>query len=284
MVDSVKAFFSYGLVLYFLMLFGCAPVDHWAVFDEPFKRQTLEEKGNPVNPPDYIQSPQIQTPLMEIFKSTGPVDLTIEQAAVLTLKNNPDLAVQQLNPAIAGTFAQIERGVYDPEVFAELTYSEEQASETSRATGEEFGVQGTDVESIAGIRQKLPSGTTLEATVEHERNMSDRAPDQQTARIGIGITQSLLRGFGPAVNLVSVRQAEMDFGASIFELRGFSEALLADSETAYWQYVLAKQEIAIYENSLSVVKQQRDEIEQKIEVGLIPKTEAAAARAPGGYP
>jgi outer membrane protein TolC len=112
-----------------------------------------------------------------------------------------------------------------------------------------------------------------------ERNLSDRAPDQQTARVGLSVTQSLLRGFGPAVNLVSVRQAELDAAASIYELRGFTETLLADSEAAYWNFVLAEQEIAIFERSLLVVKQQRDEIEQKIDVGVLPKTEAAAARA-----
>jgi outer membrane protein TolC len=95
----------------------------------------------------------------------------------------------------------------------------------------------------------------------------------------LSVTQALLRGFGPAVNLVSVRQAELDTVASLYELRGFSEALLADTEIAYWNYVLAGLEIEIFERSLAVARQQRDEVELRIEVGILPEVEAAAARA-----
>ena len=153
--------------------------------------------------------------------------LSVEQAAMLALQNNRALRVHRINPAIAGTFEKIERGAYDPEVFAEMEFFEEKASETSRATGEQFGVQGTDVEIIAGVRQELPFGTTVEAAIEHDRSDSDRAPDQQTARVGLSITQSLLRGFGPAVNLAGVRQAQMDAAASLYEFRGFTETLIA---------------------------------------------------------
>jgi len=276
--DAFRIFFPYILILWVPFFAGCATPDHWDVFETRPENQ-MPEEDIAVNTPEIIQYPQVAESLPDIAESSGPVDLTIEQAVMLTLRNNRDLAVREVNPAIAGTFARIERGEYDPEVFAQMEYFEEKATETSRATGEQFGVQGEDVEAVAGIRQKLPTGTDIEVALEHDRSRSDRAPDQQTARVGLSVTQSLLRGFGPAVNLVSVRQAELDVLASIYELRGFTEALLADTEIAYWQYVLTEQEIAIFEESLSVVEQERDEIEQKIDVGLLPKTEAAAARA-----
>jgi outer membrane protein TolC len=197
---------------------------------------------------------------------------------MLALGSNRDLRVNELNPVIAGTFEQLERGTYDPELFAEAEYTEERASETSRATGETFGVEGAETRLLAGVRQTLPTGTALEARAEHSRSTSNRAPDQQVARLGLTVTQSLLQGFGPAVNLASVRQAELGTAASVYELRGFTEAMLADVEVAYWNYVLAVQEIEIFERSLAVARQQLDEIVQQIEVGLLPEIEAAAAR------
>ena len=276
------------LGLSLLLIFGCVSVDCWSVFDKtatlpPFgneRADTAESSSGFLGDiPEHVKTPVMEKPLPDVSKEAGRLDLTIEQAAMMTLQNNRDLKVNQLNPAIAGTFEQIERGDFDPEWFVEMTYFNEKATETSRATGEQFGVKGTDIDSVAGIRQTLPTGTTVETTISHEGNKSDRAPDQQAARVGLTITQSLLRGFGPAVNLAGVRQARLGVNASIYELRAYIEALLADSETAYWQYVLAEREIAIFESSLAVVKQQRDEIEQKIDVGLLPETEAAAARA-----
>ncbi len=276
------------LCLVFSVIAGCATPDRWDCFD-PRPGQDREasreaDGGEPLLeitfdlPADA--DADAKTSVADAISVTGhQMDLSVEQAAFFALQHNRDLQVRRINPAISGTFEKIERGVYDPEVFAELDFFDEKATETSRATGEQFGVEGTDVEMIAGVRQQLPTGTTLEAAVSHDRSISDRAPDQQTARIGLSITQSLLKGFGPAVNLAGVRQGALDFAASLYELRGFTETLLADTETAYWQYVLARQEIAIFERSLAVVKQQRDEIEHKIEVGLVPEIEAAAARA-----
>lgn len=207
------------------------------------------------------------------------LELSIEEVAVLVLQNNRDLRVQRLNPIIAGTFEQLERAFFDPEAFVEMEYFEERSTETARSTGTQFEVKGKESFAAAGLRTVLPTGTTIEGAVEQSRSISNRAPEQQVARLGLTVTQALLRGFGPAVNLVNVRQAQLGTVASRYELRAFTEALLAEAEAAYWNFVLAKEEIAIFESSLAVARRQRDETELLIEVGLLPEVEVAAARA-----
>ena len=209
---------------------------------------------------------------------SGETELSVEQAVISALRNNRDLQVRQLTPAITGLFEQVERGVFDPELFAEAEYLRERTEETSRTSGQQFSVEAEDVSGRIGVRQFLPGGTRLEASLSQERGLSNREPEQQTARLGLSLTQSLLRGFGSAVNLATVRQAELETLASVDELRGYTEALLADAETAYWDYVLATEEIAIFEESLEVARQQRKEVELRIEVGVLPEIEAAAAR------
>jgi outer membrane protein TolC len=259
---------------------GCVSPDRWTSFDNLYPPETPEEKDYPapIEIPEVVQPQLIEEPAAT-FPAEGPIDLSIEQATMLVLKNNRDLHVRQLTPVIAGTFEQIERGVYDLEVFAELEYGKERANETSRSTGTQFSVDGNDTSAVAGIRQEFPTGTTIEAEIEQNRSISNRSPEQQEARLGLSITQSLLQGFGPAVNLASVRQTELGTVASIYELRGFTEAMLAETEIAYWNFVLAKKEIEIFEQSLAVAGQQRDEVELRIEVGILPEIEAAAARA-----
>ncbi|MFP4226170.1 MAG: TolC family protein [Desulfobacterales bacterium] len=267
--------FSLGMAL----IGGCTPVDRWGVFTPDYKKAVKQTKQPGTENPDRYQPRMKEAIAIDAPEPNQPLALSIEDAIVRALENNRDLRIQQLNPVITGTFERIERGIYDPEIFAEFEYTEETATQTSRATGEEFSVDATNARTAAGLQQALPSGTTLEATVEQARDQSNRAPNQRTARVGLSITQSLLRGFGPAVNLVSIRQAELDTLASTYELRGFTESLVADTETAYWNYVLAHEEISIYESSLAVARKQRDEIEEQITVGLLPETEAAAARA-----
>lgn len=265
-------------VLATLLLSGCTHLEQHALFQRDVHSELRPEDDHLIDLPADVQ-PRLTAESPLPVAAAGPLDLSVEQVTMLVLQNNRELQTQQLNPVIAGTFEQIERGVYDPELFADLEYSEERATETARSTGTQFSVEGSDVAAVAGVRQQLPTGTTVAATIEQDRSISNRAPEQQSARIGVSITQALLRGRRPVANLVRVRQAELETLASRYELRGFTEALLANAEIAYWHYVLAKQAIAIYDSSLAVAQQQRDEIEQRIQVGMLPRTEAAAARA-----
>jgi outer membrane protein len=257
---------------------GCAQPDRWDVFEERLDRRLEEEASRPVEPVEAPEASLAEEPPF-VLPEEGPLELSVEQAVMLALRNNRDLRVRQLGQVVAGTFEQIERGVFDPEVFLDVDYSGEKSTETARSTGTQFSVEGNDFSAVAGVRQELPSGATVEATVEERRSDSNRTPEQYSARLGLSVTQSLLRGLGPAVNLASVRQAELEAKASAHELRGFTEALVADSETAYWNYVLAEKEIEIFERSLEVAKRQLDEVELRIDVGILPEIEAAAARA-----
>jgi outer membrane protein TolC len=209
----------------------------------------------------------------------GILPLSLEQAVLISLQANRELQVERYGPLIAGTFEEIERGIYDPELFSALDYSEESASETSRSTGERFSVEGENLSGELGIRQRLTTGTDLEAALGFARSTSDRTPKQQEVRIGLSVTQSLLQGLGPAVNLLDIRQAELSSRASLYELRGFVEAMVAEIETAYWRYVLAGEGIKIYEHSLAIARRQLNEVENRIEVGMLPRNAAAAARA-----
>jgi outer membrane protein TolC len=205
--------------------------------------------------------------------------LSIEDAVLHALEYNRDLRVQRLGPVLAGAFACIERGVFDPEAFAELAHAHERATEVARSTGGQFDVQADETTAAVGVRKRLASGTEVELGITGERNTSNRTPEQQQARLGLTVTQSLLRGRGCAVNLVAVRQAELAARASRYELRAYTETLLAETMIAYWNHVLAQEEIAVFERSLAYARQQLRDVRDSIELGDSPESEAAVPRA-----
>ena len=267
------------LSLLALPLFFTGCVDHWGMFEaddlgdvprEPMMR--AQDPVGPVQPPPSFSEAAVQT---------GPerYELSVEDAVFMALRHNRNLRVQELQPVIADAFVLTERGIYDPELFVNYQYGEESVAETDRGTGSAFSVDGLDYAAEAGIRQRLPTGTDVELSVQQDRSVSSRTPEEQEARVGLSITQSLLQGFGPAVNMASVRSAELARDASYYELAAFTESLMAEVETTYWQYVLAREQIAIFERSLAVAEQQRNEIETQIEIGTLPQINAAAIRA-----
>jgi len=262
------------------LIVGCQPVDRWTVF-EP--ESDAKSTATP-NPPELAERlARDEEPLSSSSPVTiageGPIELTVEDATLWAIQNNRDLQVQRLNPAITATFEDIERGVYDPELFAGAEFFEEEGVEISRATEENFAAIRNDELYDAGIRQQLPTGTDLELSTSLSRSTSNRAPEQQVLRGGLTVTQALLRGFGPAVNLASVRQAELETDASFYQLQGFVEALVAETETTYWQYALATERIRIFEQSLELARRQRRETAQRIEIGVLAQTQSASAEA-----
>jgi outer membrane protein len=277
-MSAVRRCQSALAVLALLGMVGCASNSaDWFHPDWDSEYRRADEPQ--VDPESIIEAEFEAPPTLPDVDIEGPIELSVEQAVFLALQRNRELRVAQLTPVITGAFEQVERGAFDPEVFADVEFGREESLESARSTGEQFSVEGNSAEFNAGVRQELPTGTDVEIGVTQDRTISNRSPEQQTARVGLTVTQSLLRGFGPAVNLAAVRQAELETEASRYELRGFLEALLAETEIAYWEHLLAQRTIEIVERSLAVAEQQAEQIMQRIDVGVVPETEAAAARS-----
>ena len=206
--------------------------------------------------------------------------ISVEDAVLMALENNDDLSIRRLEPAIAGTFEQIERARFDPVLGAEITTSLERTERFPDELQESISDRREGLTSSLGYAQTFPSGTDVEIGFSHQFTDSDRvATPQHRVRAGITLTQALLRGRGRAANLVDLQQARLDIEASEYEFRAFAETLIAEVETTYWDYVLARRELEIFESSLDLARRQRDATRERIELGQTAGVEITAAEA-----
>lgn len=218
----------------------------------------------------------------EAAPPTGPLEMGIQKAILMALENNQGLKVERLSPAIRYTFEGEERAAFDPVVGWDLSTSRER---TRSRGGSGSGLDSSTSERTsaeAWLQQYLPTGTTLNVTGSATLTGSGHSlySDKfETSRVGLSVTQALLRGYGLDVNLASLRQARLDTLLSHYELRAFVESLLADVEETYWDYALAERQIEIYTQSLRLAEQQLSETEERIGVGKLAETELAAAQA-----
>ncbi len=210
----------------------------------------------------------------------GPLNLTVENTILLALENNREFRVQRLNPPIRRTFEEQERAAFDPVVGA--------TASKRRADAERLARAGTETETYLLERASgelslsafLPSGTAVALETDAESTESSLYSDSfASTRVGLTVTQAILRGFGTGVNLASLRQARLDTLASQYELRGFAESLIAQVETAYWDYALAQRQIEIFTQSLKLAEDQLTQTSERIEIGKLAETELAAAQA-----
>ncbi len=210
----------------------------------------------------------------------GGLRLSVEDAVLMALENNTDLAIRRLEPAIAGTFEEIERARFDPVLDAEISRTLERTERFPDELDSPISDRREGLTGSIGYSQTFPGGTDIEVGLSHQFTDSDRvANPQHRVRAGVTLTQALLRGRGRAANLADLRQARLDVKASEYEFRAFAETLTAEVESTYWDYVLASSELEIFESSLDLARRQRDATRERIELGQTAGVEITAAEA-----
>lgn len=206
----------------------------------------------------------------------SPLALTVQEAVFLALGQNQALRVERLRPSITRTLEEQQRAAFDPIVSAGVSGASERAP---LSTDGDARTSTGDYNAFAAIDEFLPSGTRINARLGSDLLTNDPGNDQYVTRLGLTVNQALLRGAGLDVNLVAVRQARLDTLASEYELRAFAQQLVAQTETAYWNYALAQRTIEIVTGAMAVAEEQVRETQERVNAGAIAKTELAAASA-----
>lgn len=207
----------------------------------------------------------------------GPIRVTIQDAILLALGHNRSLKIEKLNPAITRTVEDEKRAAFDPILTGE--YSRYRKKNESPVQGSQKNLEN-EVNAELGVSEYLPTGTEVGITMSTNQTWSDLYSDDLfESRVGLSITQALLRGAGINYNLAALRQARIDTKASQYELRGFAESLIAQVETTYWDYALTRRQIDIFLESLKLAEQQKNETEEMVRIGSLAESELAAAEA-----
>jgi len=224
-------------------------------------------------------------------ESSGPVELTVAQAVLTAIENNRQLVVERLEPQIARTAVQFEQGIFDPKLTGSIGYLRDLGMGLS-SRGREYDFTKNSPVGDIGIEQFLPTGTEVELGVRTSvvdasgLGTSQFFPNQPgllkqlvETRAGLTVTQALLRGAGTAVNLARIREARLDTLASDYELRGFSEAVVARVEQAYWDMVLAARKVEILEQAVAMAEDQLKQFKERVGAGTVAGMNLAAMDA-----
>jgi len=210
----------------------------------------------------------------------GPLTIGIHEAILLAMENNQSLIVERMNPEIQKTFEQEELAIFDPIIRPEVSSRRSVGDRLSRAG---FSTESQTVDTITGsisLEKLFPTGTALDLEAGTNYTDSSLYSDTFTAnRIGFSVTQALLRGMDVRANMARVNQARLDALISEYELRGFTEIVLEQVESKFWDYALAQRQIDIYTDSLDLAEKQMAEAEERIKIGDLAETELAAAQA-----
>ncbi len=266
-----------SLVVYSLLLFlaSCALIEKRIdmMVNQPAESNAADEpmRENPPHP---------KAEAITSSTNSKPLKLTVDEAILLCLENNRALRVQRAEPAIQQTFEEQESAVFDPKVGAEISMGRDKGERLARSGSETEDFTQDRAEGIISLEQYFPVGATVALEASTELDDSSLYDNRfYGSRLGMTVTQALLSGYGVDVNLAQLRQARIETRMSEYELRGFTQSLVAEVESAYWDYAVAGRQIEIVRESLKVVRQQLEETQELISVGRLAQSELAAVRA-----
>ncbi len=265
-----------NLLLHALLIMVCFAVASCASNQAGIPKDYIGPQQAPAKQEDKLPHKDTgeETPMLE---AQGPLEITVQAAILLALENNRALKVEKFNPARKRAAEQEARSAFDPIMSGEYARTRERTDHDLRPGGTSVE---NEINTEIGASEYLPTGTRIGIGISTQQTWSDLySDDLYESRLGLSVTQALLRGAGLGYNLAALRQARLDTSASLYELRGFAEALVSQVEETYWEYALNQRQIEIFLESLKLAQQQKNEAQEMIKIGYLAESELAAAQA-----
>ena len=205
---------------------------------------------------------------------TSETSISLEDAIAQALANNTDLAVARIAAERSTFDVAASRGAFDP-TFSVQTSFLRQVMPVSSLIGGAASGRLTQESLVVGpeVSGVLPSlGTRYEFALSTQRQTSDNQfvtlnPQFPTA-LSLNVTQPLLRGLRvdePRHRIEVARQNEALSGA---QLRQRVIDISFQTEQAYWDLVLAGQNLQVQLDGVALARQQVESSRRLVEQGV----------------
>lgn len=219
--------------------------------------------------------------LADTVQRLAGAPLSLAEAMASAVEHSP--ALQEAEADLRASLGSLrrERGLFDPELFADASRSRRDTPSASPFSGADV-VETQESRGDFGARVTLPTGTELEAslnTTRLETNSSFATLNPQIDANGlISLRQPLLEGFGASAR-VEVRAAERAFEAAAARREDARLALLEEVESRYWDVYAAERDYAVLELIREQASTLLEEVRVRQTAGLVGPNEVENARA-----
>jgi outer membrane protein TolC len=205
---------------------------------------------------------------------TEAVQRPLELKDVLTQveQNHPKLLGAQLVNQIASAKVLEKQGAFDPSVGLASGYQRYNSSSTPGKASDYFSNSAT-------VFRTDPSGIKWEAGWINNQG-SVKSPASSTGDAGelfVGASIPLLRGLNINEKSIALSQAEIAEEQVQFDYKGLRLALLLESGSAYYNWVMSVMQREIVEENLGLALERAKQVAVSIEVGDRPRIDQVEA-------
>jgi outer membrane protein TolC len=218
--------------------------------------------------------------------STAPVErvqLSLAEAIATSLERNLAVEVERFNPHIAFEESEAAWGSYDPEAFAEYTYSN---SETPIASSLQSATRLNETKKLGtgGLRGLVPWwGAQYSVAYTDQRLRSDSSiqslsPEYKSI-VGATLRTPLLRNLIWSEPWTRVKTSKVLWETSNETFRGRVMDTVLEVETAYWNVVATEEALRAAEKSVEASRALLEQARAQYEVGVESRVAVTEAEA-----
>lgn len=250
-----------------LFLSGCVDPGRVDV-DDVYRLQQALLASNPQDRSEDSLGPM--TPAMDrvpdIAVRTDPdtgmtlVPLELRDAVMRALANNTDIAVVAYDPQISRQQVIQAAAAFDYTIFGDWSYVHNDSSRLNK-----IGTPNTRNRTLDwGLRQQTVTGGTWSFTNSYVRSWDDTTALRfYEPSMELAVTQPLLRGAWPEVNLASLRIARLNHKITLEQFREEVQRIITEVITTYYQLQQAQEEIRIASNLLEATAETYEYIKER---------------------
>lgn len=224
------------------------------------------------------------------------VPLGVCEVVARAVSSNLDIAVERYIPDIRNADVMTAEGEFDPLLNISYSYSDSKIPQTSEE-GVMTGAAETETKlnDLQGtLSGKLISGTEYELVFDRQysRFIEKGVFNASTGRFDtrtfpwqyfldtyINVTQPLLKDFGLTANLAGIRIARVQRDVSLQDFRQGVINTVSEALKAYWNLVLALENLRVTENSLVLAQDLLRQNRIRLKVGVMSPLEVTEAEA-----
>ena len=205
--------------------------------------------------------------------------LTLAQCRAAALRNNLDLKVELLSPAIAAATLSEEEAKFESVFTSGFNFAKVDAPTDSTLNSTQEETAQWDLALEAPLRTGGTVGLELTSDRTRTDNLFSTLNPSYTRGLSASISQPLLRDAGVRANTHSIRIAR--YQQQITEARAKLELIrvIAAVDRMYWLLYDAHRQLEIRRNEHHLAEEQLDRARRRVDAGASPEVEIIRAEA-----
>lgn len=196
-------------------------------------------------------------------------ELSVKECVDIALKNNFDIKIEEFNLDVSKKNIEIEKSYFDKNLIFETnkSYLKKISSQVSESIISSFG-----------ISQKLYSGTNYSLRFNTQKQKSNILSSSYQSDILVTLSYPLMEGKGSDINKSRIRITNIELEISNLKLKQKIIDIINYVENAYYNLLYTKEILKVKEKELQSAQEFEREIKEKINVGILPKSDILPAQ------